>query len=36
MLALAKAAAARYDKQMEAAEAEYMDAEAEYNDTMIT
>ena len=35
MLALAKAAAARYDKQMEAAEAEYMAAEAEYNDSMI-
>ena len=34
-LALEKAAAARYNTQMEAAEVEYMAAEAEYNDSMI-
>ena len=34
-LALAKAPAARYKKQIQAAEAEYMVAEVEYNDTVI-
>ena len=35
-MALAKAAAARYETQIQAAEADYMAAEAEYNDTIIT